>query len=554
MRLYKNFCTEEFDENGALKGFELKFNDNYNFGYDVLDVLGERTPDEMALVWRSTDGSEKFFTFRDLSRLSNKAANVFRQNGVKKGDRVLVILKRNYEYWYVAPALHKLGAVMIPATHMLTEDDISYRLQAADISFAVCMPDNKIPEKLLRAKRANPTLKTVFGVRQPDTDGIFDLTAAIDSASEVLERQETRAEEPMLMYFTSGTTGFPKAVMHDHTYTLAHIVTARYWQCVKDGGLHLTVAETGWGKASWGKIYGQWLCGSAVMVYDFDVFSPKELLHIIEHYGVTTFCAPPTIYKYFVKFGMDKYDLSALTHLTTAGEAINPQVTSAVLEQTGLKIYEGFGQTESVLMLANFEHDELSAGSMGRPSPLYDIRIQRPDGSFAGANEEGEIIVVPKDKQYGIFAGYYGNEELYKSVWEGGVYHTGDIGYFDDNGCYFYVSRRDDVIKSRGFRIGPFEIENKLMEHPAVLDCAVIGIPDKERGQAVKAFVILNEGYESVRTTANKIKADVNTLLADYKRIHDIELVSELPKTISGKIRRTELRRGHEKLPQPQIS
>ena len=543
MRLYKSFCTEEFDKNGALKGFELNFNESYNFGYDVVDVMSEKAPKQTALVWCDIEGNERIFTFSDIARLSNKAANVFLQNGVKKGDRVLVILKRHYEYWYVAPALHKIGAVIIPATHMLTVEDIAYRINAADISYAVCTAENDVPERLKKARAENPALKTIFGVRQHNTDGIFDLTAAIESAPAALSRIDTRADEPMLMYFTSGTTGYPKAVLHNHTYTLAHIITARYWQCVIDGGLHMTVAETGWGKASWGKIYGQWLCGSAVMVYDFEVFVPKKLLAVMEKYRVTTFCAPPTIYKYFAKHGIENYDLSALTRLTTAGEAINPQVKSDIFDRTGLKIHEGFGQTESVLMLANFENDNLSEGSMGRPSPLYDIRIQRPDGTFADANEEGEIVVIPKEKQYGIFMGYYGNDELYKSVWEGGVYHTGDIGYFDENGCYFYVSRRDDVIKSRGFRIGPFEIESKLIEHPAVLDCAVIGVPDKERGQSVKAFVIVNDGYDTANSTAYMIKRDVNKKLAYYKHIHQIEIVTELPKTISGKIRRTELRK-----------
>ncbi len=549
MQLYKKFCTEELDENGALKNFTLTFPENYNFGYDVLDELGRQTPDETALVWCEPGGGEKIFTFRELAELSNRVANVFLAHGVKKGDRVLVILKRHYEYWAVAPALHKIGAILIPATHMLTDEDIAYRIEAGEISYAVCTPENGIPEKLLAVREKLPLLREIFGVRIGGRAGLVDLTREAEEASDSLPRLETSATEPMLMYFTSGTTGFPKAVVHNHTYTLAHIVTARYWQCVRDGGLHLSVAETGWGKASWGKIYGQWLCGSAVMVYDFDVFSPADLLHVMEKYRVTTFCAPPTVYKYLVKCGMNRHDLSALTYLVTAGEAINPQVVEDVFSQTGLKIREGFGQTESVLMLANFENDSLSPGSMGRPSPLYDIRIQKPDGSFGGPGEQGELVVLPKEKQYGIFVGYYRNDALYKKVWRGGIYHTGDIAYYDEKGCYFYVSRIDDVIKSRGFRIGPFEVENKLMEHPAVLDCAVVGIPDKERGQAVKAFVILNEGYEASRAFAFQLRREVNRSLAEYKHIHEIEFVSELPKTISGKIRRVELRGEEEVLP-----
>ena len=399
MQLYKNFCKETLDENGNLLDFELDFPENYNFGYDVVDKMAELAPDDIAVVWTNPDKEEKTFTFADISRLSNKAANVFRNNGIKKGDKVLVILKRNYEYWYVAPALHKLGAIIIPATHLLTQSDISYRVDTANITAAVCTPDDSTADDLMAVASQPNTLEKVFVCRKK-IFGTIDFTTEVENADDTLERVDTKAEEPMLIYFTSGTTGYPKAVEHNHTYTLGHIVTAKYWQCVKENGLHLTVAETGWGKASWGKIYGQWLCGCGVMVYDFDKFSPGKLLRIIERYKVTSFCAPPTVYRYFIKRGMDKYDLSALEHLTTAGEALNGEVFEKVFEQTGIHLMEGFGQTESVLMLANLKGSVAKPGSMGKPTPLYDVHIIDDSGKELGANETGEIVVYPpKDKK-----------------------------------------------------------------------------------------------------------------------------------------------------------
>ncbi len=543
MQLYKNFCKETLDENGNLLDFELDFPENYNFGYDVVDKMAELAPDDIAVVWTNPDKEEKTFTFADISRLSNKAANVFRNNGIKKGDKVLVILKRNYEYWYVAPALHKLGAIIIPATHLLTQSDISYRVDTANITAAVCTPDDTTAEDLMAVASQRNTLEKVFVCRKK-IFGTIDFTTEVENADDTLERVDTKAEEPMLIYFTSGTTGYPKAVEHNHTYTLGHIVTAKYWQCVKEKGLHLTVAETGWGKASWGKIYGQWLCGCGVMVYDFDKFSPGKLLRIMERYKVTSFCAPPTVYRYFIKRGMDKYDLSALEHLTTAGEALNGEVFEKVYEQTGLHLMEGFGQTESVLMLANLKGSVAKPGSMGKPTPLYDIHIIDDSGKELGTNETGEIVVYPpKDKkQYGIFMSYYGNEDLYKNVWKGEVYHTGDTAYKDEDGYYWYVGRADDLIKTRGFRVGPFEVENVIMQYPNVLECAVIGVPDKDRGQAIKAIVKLAEGTTHDKHTESEIKTFCNKRMASYKWIQHLEIVDEFPKTISGKIKRTTLR------------
>lgn len=543
MQLYKNFCKETLDENGNLLDFELDFPENYNFGYDVVDKMAELAPDDIAVVWTNPDKEEKTFTFADISRLSNKAANVFRNNGIKKGDKVLVILKRNYEYWYVAPALHKLGAIIIPATHLLTQSDISYRVDTANITAAVCTPDDSTADDLMAVASQPNTLEKVFVCRKK-IFGTIDFTTEVENADDTLERVDTKAEEPMLIYFTSGTTGYPKAVEHNHTYTLGHIVTAKYWQCVKENGLHLTVAETGWGKASWGKIYGQWLCGCGVMVYDFDKFSPGKLLRIIERYKVTSFCAPPTVYRYFIKRGMDKYDLSALEHLTTAGEALNGEVFEKVFEQTGIHLMEGFGQTESVLMLANLKGSVAKPGSMGKPTPLYDVHIIDDSGKELGANETGEIVVYPpKDKkQYGIFMSYYGNEDLYKNVWKGGVYHTGDTAYKDEDGYYWYVGRADDLIKTRGFRVGPFEVENVIMQYPNVLECAVIGVPDKDRGQAIKAIVKLADGTVHDKYTESEIKTFCNKRMASYKWIQHLEIVDEFPKTISGKIKRTTLR------------
>lgn len=547
MLLYKNFCTESFDEQMVLNKFQLRFEENYNFGYDVVDVLGRENPKGTAVVWCNPEGEERIFTYKQIMELSNRAANVFKNQGIKKGDKVLVILKRNYEYWFVAPALHKLGAVIIPATHLLTVDDLIYRIKTADVTAAVCTPDDTTAEDMLKAQKVCPRLKTIFVARK-NLAGTVNLTEEVKKASPALERIETSVYEPMLIYFTSGTTGYPKAVIHNHTYTLSHIITARYWQCVQENGLHLTVAETGWGKASWGKIYGQWLCGSAVMVYDFDAFSPGKLLKIMEKYQVTTFCAPPTVYRYFVKKGMQKYNLSCLKHLSTAGESLNTEVFNKVFAQTGLSLMEGFGQTESVLMLANLENTVSKPGSMGKPTPLYNVQIVNADNQVVTDGEVGEIVVVPPEHglKYGLFMGYCGNDSLYEKVWQGGVYHTGDTAYRDENGYFWYVGRVDDLIKTRGFRVGPFEIENELMKHPAVLECAVVGVPDEYRGQAIKATVALADGYEPTKQLASEIKEFCNKRVASYKWIHILEFNNDMPKTISGKIRRTELRKTEE--------
>lgn len=541
MQLFKNFCKAQLDEKGVLKTFELNFPKNYNFGYDVVDKMAELAPDDVAMVYTNPEKEERTFTFGDIGYLSNKTANALSAHGIKKGDKVLVILKRNYEYWYVVPALHKLGAIVIPATNMLTVDDITYRIETADIKYAICTPDGATATDMLEAQSRKPQLEKIFVARK-DLEGTVNLTEEIEKADCKLSRIDTKAEDAMLIYFTSGTTGYPKAVMHNHTYTLAHIITAKYWQNVKENGLHLTVAETGWGKASWGKIYGQWLCGCGVMVYDFDSFSPHKLLRVMEKYKVTSFCAPPTVYRYFIKRDMSRYDLSSLNHITTAGEALNPEVFEQVYKQTGLRLMEGFGQTESVLMLGNLAGTVSKTGSLGKPTPLYNTMIVDENGEELPANEVGEIVVVPQKKQFGIFMGYCGDEELYKNVWRNGVYHTGDTAYKDEDGYYWYVGRIDDLIKTRGFRVGPFEIENVLMEHPAVMECAVVGVPDKARGQAIKATVHLTDGYEKSKNLEKEIKNFVNKRVSSYKHIQLLEFVDEMPKTISGKIKRTDIR------------
>ena len=547
MLLYKNFCKESLDQNGTIQAFSLNYPKNFNFGYDVVDVLGREDPNGLAVMWCNAAGEEKRLTYREIMELSNRAANAFAARGIGKGDRVLVILKRNWEYWYVAPALHKLGAVMIPATHLLTVDDLVYRIGKADITAAIVTPEGGTLQDLQSAQQRCPQLHTIF-VPRKSVEGCINLEEALAAASPVLKRVETKVTDPMMIYFTSGTTGYPKAVIHNFTYPLSHIITARYWHGVVEGGLHLTVAETGWAKASWGKLYGQWLCGSGVMVYDFDVFSPGKLLRVMEKYRVTTFCAPPTVYRYFVKKGMHRYDLSALRHLSTAGESLSAPIFRKVEQQTGLHLMEGFGQTETALILANFQGTVSKPGSMGKPSPMYQVRLLKDDGSFAGVDEPGEVVVIPPEKgmEYGIFTGYCQDEALYQNVWREGVYHTGDTATMDQDGYYWYIGRVDDLIKTKGFRVGPFEVENVLMEHPAVLECAVIGVPDEDRGQAIKAVVSLAAGYEPSPELSKEIRDYCNHRMASYKWIQILEFNNEMPKTISGKIRRTQLRQAEK--------
>lgn len=541
MSIYKRFCKEIVDEKGRLKDIALEYPDNFNFGYDVVDKIADETPSKRALVWCNTEGEEHIFTFEDIKRYSNRMANVFRNAGIRKGDRVMVILKRHYEYWFATVALHKIGAVMIPATHMLTVTDLVYRIKASKVKALICTAQNDVPEKIRSALKETGISALCWCV-QEETDGFENLTTAMNAASEDFARVQTRVTDPMIMYFTSGTTGYPKGVIHDYSYPLAHIVTAKYWHRAEDGGLHFTVAETGWAKASWGKIYGQWLVGSAVMVYDFDNFDPKQLTAVINRYGVTSFCAPPTVYRYLVRKGIP--DMPTLKYATTAGELLAPEVFRRFTERTGVQLCEGYGQTETTLLIANFKGYDAVAGSMGTPSPFYNIELRGKNGAAVDVGEIGEIVIIPpeKGKQAGVFASYLDNEEQYRYVWRDGVYHTGDAAYMDEDGHYWFHGRFDDIIKTGGFRVGPYEVENVLMEHPAVAECSVIGVPDSLRGQSIKAVIVPCAGYSPSRNLELEIKNFCNQKLAEYKWVRLVEFVAEMPKTISGKIQKTVLR------------
>ncbi len=541
MSVYKQYCNEVTDEKGNLQKLTLEYPDNFNFGYDVVDKIAEETPNKRAMVWCNIEGEEHIFSFDDVKRQSNRMANVFHRAGIGRGDRVMLILKRHYEYWFAAVALHKLGAVMIPATHMLTVSDLVYRIKASGVKGIVCTTQDEVAERVTAALKETEMKPKLWCVGK-DTAGFESLTKAAESASEELCRISTSASDPLLMYFTSGTTGYPKGVIHDHTYPLAHIVTAKYWQQAEDNGLHFTVAETGWAKASWGKMYGQWLIGSAVMVYDFDNFEPKQLTSVINKYGVTSFCAPPTVYRYLVRKGIP--DMPSLKHASTAGELLAPEVFRKFTERTGIPLCEGYGQTETTLLMANFKGHNAVAGSMGTPSPFYHIELRGKKGQPVATGEIGEIVIVPEKegKQTGVFTAYLDNDEQYNYVWRGGVYHTGDAAYMDENGNYWFHGRFDDIIKTGGFRVGPYEVENVLMEHPAVVECSVVGVPDSLRGQAIKAYIVLGAGYTASLELELEIKNFCNQKLAEYKWIRLIEFVTEMPKTISGKIQKTVLR------------
>lgn len=551
MSIYHKFCREDVDADGALRSIRLVYPDNFNFGYDVVDAIAAETPEKRALVWCNTENEEHIFSFGDMKSQSCRAANVLKAAGLRQGDRVMVILKRHYEYWFAAVAMHKLGITLIPATHMLTVSDLVYRFQAADVRAVICTPQDGVPARIREAlgelARSDAGRRTenrmqLWTVRE-SVPGFRNLTEEMQHADDTLERVETRAEDPMLLYFTSGTTGNPKGVIHDFTYPLAHIVTARYWHEAEDGGLHFAVAETGWAKASWGKIYGQWLVGSAVMVFDFDTFDPKQLTTVINRYGVTSFCAPPTVYRYLVRKGIPP--MPCLRHATTAGEKLSPEIFRAFTEKTGIPLHEGYGQTETALLMANFRGRTAAEGSIGTVSPLYHIELREKDGQAVPAGEIGEVVIIPpaEGRQPGVFCAYLDNEAQYRYVWRGGVYHTGDAAYMDASGQYWFHGRFDDIIKTGGFRVGPYEVEHVLMEHPAVEECSVIGIPDALRGQAIKAVIVPVKGTAPTFELAKKIREFCNSRLAEYKWIRFVEFAEALPKTISGKIRKNELRK-----------
>ncbi|HHW30141.1 MAG TPA: AMP-binding protein [Clostridiaceae bacterium] len=529
-----------------VSNFKIIVPENFNFAYDVVDEYAALEPNKKAIVWCDDKGDEATFTFGQIKYYSDKAANFFKSAGIKKGDAVMLILKRRYEFWFCILALHKIGAICIPATHLLTAKDIIYRCNAASIKMIVSVAEDEVIKHVENSQADSPTLESKVLVGG-SKEGWIDFYAELEKASDCFERptgeDSIKNTDISLMYFTSGTTGMPKMVQHDFTYPLGHIITAKYWQNVQDDGLHLTVADTGWAKAVWGKIYGQWICGSAVFVYDYDKFVPKELLDVIIRHGVTTFCAPPTIYRFFIKEDLKKYDFSKLVHCSIAGEPLNPEVYYQFLKATGLKLSEGYGQTELTLAIANYPWINPKPGSMGKPSPGYDVDIVKEDGTSCDVGEEGQIVIrTDKNAPVGMFKGYYRDEELTRKVWHDGLYYTGDMAWKDEDGYFWFVGRADDVIKSSGYRIGPFEVESTLLEHPAVLECAITGVPDPIRGSVVKATVVLAKGYTPGPELVKELQEHVKNVTAPYKYPRIIEFVSELPKTISGKIRRVEIR------------
>ena len=547
-RRSENLICEKFvdvteDENGALVDVKFKNTDTFNFGFDVVDEIAEKYPEKLAMLHVDKNKVERRFTFLDIKRLSNQAVNYFSSLGIKKGDKVMLVLKRHYQFWPIMVALHKMGAVAIPATNQLKEHDFEYRFNAASIKAIVCTSDGDVSDIVDRACEKSPTLETKVIVGNPK-EGWHDF----NTESVLFTRKYSRPEDASagddlaLMFFTSGTTGNPKMAAHKHTYALGHFVTAKYWHCCERDGLHLTISDTGWGKSLWGKLYGQWLSEGAVFVYDFDKFDENEILPMFKKYGITTFCAPPTMLRLLIRGDLSKYDLSSIHHMTTAGEALNPEVFKQFKQATGLEIMEGFGQTETTLIIANLNGTTPKIGSMGKASPQFNVDIVDADGRSVPAGEVGEIVIRTKDGvPCGLYKGYYRDEEKTSEAWHDGLYHTGDTAWRDEDGYFWYVGRVDDVIKSSGYRIGPFEIESVIMELPYVLECGVSAVPDEIRGQVVKASIVLTKGTEPTEELKKEIQSYVKSHTAPYKYPRVIVFKDELPKTISGKIQRNKL-------------
>ncbi|MEE1541079.1 MAG: AMP-binding protein [Paludibacteraceae bacterium] len=528
------------------QNFKINVPDNFNFGYDIVDGWAEKEPDKVALRWTNDKGERIDFTFADIKRESDKTAAFFMEQGIGKGDMVMLILKRRYEFWFSIVALHKIGAVVIPATHLLTKKDIVYRNNAADIKAIVAVGDDIILPHIADAMPESPSVKSLISVGPKVPEGWVDFHKGIESAAPFVKPAcPNTNDDIMLMYFTSGTTGNPKMVAHYFTYPLGHIVTARYWHNLRQDSLHLTVADTGWGKAVWGKLYGQWIVGATVFVYDHEKFTPADMLKMIEEHKITSFCAPPTIFRFMIREDLNKFDLSSLKYCTIAGEPLNPAVYEAFYNATGIKLMEGFGQTETTMTIGTFPWMEPKPGSMGVPNPAYDMDLITGDGRSAEDGEQGEIVLrTDKVKPLGLFKEYYRDAEKTKEVYSDNVYHTGDIAWRDEDGYYWFVGRTDDVIKSSGYRIGPFEVESALMTHPAVVECAITGVPDEVRGQVVKATIVLAKAYKDKagEELVKEIQNHVKKTTAPYKYPRVVEFVEELPKTISGKIRRVEIR------------
>lgn len=545
---YEEYLTCDMDNGweAAQKSFSLHIPDNFNFAYDVIDRYAAEAPEAEALVWCNDKGEEKIFTFGVLAKEINKAANFFTAMGIARGDTVLLFLRRRYEFWFILPALHKIGAIAVPATVQLAAHDIEYRIQSAGIKMIVAVQEKQLQQEIQKAAEAAYKKPLLVWVHD-EMDGWISFDKLSKNMSDEFSlpagTKRPCGEDTALLYFTSGTSGNPKMVAHNFLYPLGHIVTAKFWQRVKKGGRHLSVAETGWAKAMWGKIYGQWLCGCAVFVYDMDVFIPRKLLEKLAQYRVTSFCAPPTVYRYLIREPVENYDLSALEECTTAGEALSLDIFDTFKEKTGISLREGYGQTELTLVTGTFPGMDVKPGSMGKPAPGYDIDIVRPDGSSCEADEIGEIILrLDKGHPFGMFGGYYKNPEKTAEVFRGGVYHTGDAASRDKDGYFWFSSRTDDLIKSSGFRISPFEVESVLLQHPAVFECAVTGVSDPKRGQAVKAFIVLNRGYTPSKQLEKELMFFAKKNAALYKAPRSLEFVQALPKTHNGKISRAAIR------------
>ena len=539
----EKFIDATEDENGNLVSIDFNNEDSFNFAFDIVDNIGRKSPDKRAMIHVDRDKKERIFTYKDIKEHSSQAANYFKSLGIKKGDTVMLVMKRHYQFWFAILGLHKIGAVVIPATNLLVQHDFEYRFKAANVSTIICTADGDTARQAELADAVTGTLKNkimVNGTREGWHN--FDEEYCLFSRRYRREEDAPCGDDPMLMFFTSGTTGYPKIATHSFKYPLGHYITAKYWHCVSKDGLHFTISETGWGKALWGKLYGQWLCEGSIFVYDFDRFDAADILPMFAKYQISTFCAPPTMYRMLIKQDISKYDLSSIKHATVAGEALNPEVFKQFYTATGLTLMEGFGQTETTLSIANLTGMNPKPGSMGKPVPLYDIQILRPDGTQAELGETGEICIKTSDKvPCGLFLGYYLNEEKTKDVWYDGYYHTGDTAWADEDGYFWYVGRIDDVIKSSGYRIGPFEIENVIMELPYVLECGVSAAPDEIRGQVVKASIVLTKDTEPTEELKKEIQKYVKEHTAPYKYPRIVEFRTELPKTISGKIIRNQL-------------
>lgn len=538
--------TEFTSHEDFIKNLKIEVPENFNFGYDVVDAWAAEQPGKNAILWTNDQGLEHQYTYAELKEKTDATASYFQSLGIGHGDMVMLILKRRIEFWFSIIALHKLGAVAIPATHLLTKKDIVYRCEAADIKMIVCAGEEVITKHIIEALPDCKSLEHVVSIGPDIPEGFKNFQEGIANAVPFVKpAQPNTNDDVMLMYFTSGTTGQPKMVAHDFTYPLGHITTGAFWHNLHADSLHLTIADTGWGKAAWGKLYGQMLAGANIFVYDHEKFTPADILQKIQDCKITSLCAPPTIFRFLIKEDITKYDLSSLEYCTTAGEALNYSVYETFLKVTGIRLMEGFGQTETTMTLGTFPWMEPKPGSMGVPNPQYDIDILTPDGRSAEDGEQGQIVVrTHNGKPLGLFKEYYRDAERTEDAWHDGVYYTGDLAWRDEDGYFWFVGRADDVIKSSGYRIGPFEVESALMTHPAVVECAITGVPDEIRGQVVKATIILSKDYKGQESPEliKELQDHVKKVTAPYKYPRVIEFVDELPKTISGKIRRVEIR------------